>query len=163
MEKFSAKQGIKLVFKRLVLLLEESSPCLLLRREKWVLLLNIPSPIRQKVLVRKEYQCSAKNSVYIQRIIFTVDFNFFQIRHPIPACVHILCTQTWKYFVPHFMCSLLVRVIGTGARWLFKNSCLWDNNRLQAARGILREFIIFSWTRSSTVRNTEPGPNSKDH
>ena len=51
----------------------------------------------------------SKDSVYIQLSIFSIKFNIVHIGHLIPACVHILCTYTWKYFVPHFMCSLLAR------------------------------------------------------
>ena len=57
----------------------------------------------------------SKNSVYIELIIFLVEFNIVQIssRHLISACVQaLLCTYAWKYFVPHFMCCLLV-----GGHW----------------------------------------------
>ena len=94
-----------------------------------------------------------------------VEFNIFQIssRHLIPACVHTLGTYNWKYFVPHSMCSLLVRVTRTRGRWLFKNCSLWDNNKLQATIGNSWELTVISWTRSFTVRVTESGPNSTDH
>ena len=46
-------------------------------------------------------------------------------------------------------------VIATRASCLFKKSCLWDNNKLQAARRSSWEHIIFSWTRSFTVSVTE--------
>ena len=108
----------------------------------------------------------SKNSVYIQLIIFPVEFNVVQImrRDLIPACVQrFLCTYTSKYFVPQFMCSLLVGVTGTRARWLFKNCCLRDKNQLQAAKGFSWELIVISWTRSFKVRVTESGPKSRDH
>ena len=102
----------------------------------------------------------SKNGIYIQVVVFPVDFDIIQIsgRHLIPVCLHILCTYTWKYFIPHFMCSLLVRVTGTRARCLSKNCCFWVNNKLQAARGISSEPNVISWSRSFTVRVTESGP-----
>ena len=58
MDNFSAMQGVVLVSQRLVLLLEEeSSPWLPLCREDCVFLLNLSSPSRQTLLVKREYQC----------------------------------------------------------------------------------------------------------
>ena len=59
MEDFSSMQGAVLVSQRLVLLEEEkSSPCLTLRRAEWGSRLNLlPSPTRQTLLVKSEYQC----------------------------------------------------------------------------------------------------------
>ena len=54
-------------------------------------------------------------------------------------------------------------VTGTRARWLFKNCCLWDNYKLQGARGISWEIIVISWTRSFTIRVSESGPKSRDN
>ena len=51
----------------------------------------------------------SRDSVYIQLIILPVEFNIVQIRCLIPVCVHILSTDTWKYFVARFMYSLLIR------------------------------------------------------
>ena len=51
----------------------------------------------------------------------------------------------------------------TRARWLFKNSCLWDNYKLQAARGISWQLIVNSWARSFIVSVTESDQKSKDH
>ena len=61
----SAVEGFVLVSQRLVLLEEgESFPCLPLRRAECGFLLNLhPSPSRQTLLVRREYQCP----VYKQR------------------------------------------------------------------------------------------------
>ena len=53
-------------------------------------------------------------------------------------------------------------VIGTRARWLFKESCLGDSKKLQAARGTSWEFTVISWTRSLTVTETESGTKSRD-
>ena len=52
---------------------------------------------------------------------------------------------------------------GSRATRLFKNSCLWDPNKFEAARVISWEHIVISWTRSSTFRKTEFGPKSRDH
>ena len=49
-----------------------------------------------------------KDSVYIQLIINPIEFNIIQIRHLIPACVHILCTYTWEHIVPHLHSPFLV-------------------------------------------------------
>ena len=58
MDDFSVMQGVVVVSQRLVLfLLEESSLCLPLRQADWGLLPNLPSPSRQTLLVKKEYQC----------------------------------------------------------------------------------------------------------
>ena len=54
-------------------------------------------------------------------------------------------------------------VIETRARWLFKKSCSWDNNKFQAAREFSWELIAISWTRSCSVRVTESGSKSRDH
>ena len=62
---FSAIQRVVLVSQRLVLLLlEESSLCLPLRRGEWGFLLNLLTPSRQTLLVKTEYQCP----VYNQRL-----------------------------------------------------------------------------------------------
>ena len=60
MDDFSAMQWFVLVSQRLVLLLEEedSSPCVPLRRAEWCVPLNfLPTPSRQTMLVKREYQC----------------------------------------------------------------------------------------------------------
>ena len=113
-EDFSAVQGDVLVSQKLVLLEEESSPCLPLRRTERGFLLNLPSPNRQTLLVKWNINAWSENSIHIQLIISPIEFEIFQIsRHLIPACVQVfLCTYTWKQFVPHFMCSLLV-----GGNW----------------------------------------------
>ena len=54
-------------------------------------------------------------------------------------------------------------VIGTCARWIFKKSGHWDNNKLEAARRLYWEPIVIFWTRSFTVRVTESGPKSRNH
>ena len=46
--------------------------------------------------------------VKIQLIIFPVEVNVVQIRHLIPACLHILRAYTWEHFVPHIPSSFLV-------------------------------------------------------
>ena len=56
---FSAMEGVELVSQRQVLLEEESSPCLPLRRAEWGFLLNLTSPSRQTLLARREYHCPA--------------------------------------------------------------------------------------------------------
>ena len=53
--------------------------------------------------------------------------------------------------------------IGTCARWLFKNSCLWDSNKLQAARGKYWELYFISRRRSRLVTVTKSGQKSRDH
>ena len=59
---------------------------------------------------KRSINARSKNSVYIQLIIFPVDFNINQIsRQLIQGCVQtFLCTCAGKYFIPNFMCSLLV-------------------------------------------------------
>ena len=87
---------------------------------------------------RRGINARSKDSVHIQLIFFSVESNIVQIRHLIPDVVPIWDTCPWKYFNPQFMCSLLLfrlRVTRSRARWLFKKSCLWDNNKLQAVRG----------------------------
>ena len=54
-------------------------------------------------------------------------------------------------------------VFGNRARWLLIKFYLWDNNKLQAARGISWELVVISWRRSFTVRLTESGPKSRVH
>ena len=106
---FWAMHGVELVSQRLVLLLlEESSPCLPLRRAEWGSLLNLQ--VVKRCWWKGSINARSRRSVYMQLIIFPVDFNIVQIsRLLIPSCVQtFLCTYAWKYFVPHFMCSLLV-------------------------------------------------------
>ena len=57
--------------------------------------------------------------------------------------------------------SCWLGVFGTRARWLFKKSCLWDKNKLQAARENFWELFVIFWTRSSTDRVTQSGPKSR--
>ena len=106
-------QGAVLVSQRLVLFEEEeSSSCLPLRRAEWGFSLNLPtSQVVKRCWWKGSINARSKNSVYNKLITFSVEINIVQIsgRDLIPACVHILCTYTWRYFVPHFMCSLLVR------------------------------------------------------
>ena len=54
-------------------------------------------------------------------------------------------------------------VIGTRARCLFKKSCLWDSNKLRAAREISWEIFVISWTTSLKIRITESGPKPKNY
>ena len=109
MDNFSAMQGVVLLSQRLVLL-EESSPCLPFRWAEWGFLLHLPSLSRQSCWWKESINARSKKSVYIQLIIFPGEIDIVQMsRHLKPSCVHYLCTYTWKYLVPHFMCSLLVR------------------------------------------------------
>ena len=57
MDDFSAMQGVVLVSQRLVLLEEEEISCIPSGRPEWGFLLNLPSPSRQTLLVKREYQC----------------------------------------------------------------------------------------------------------
>ena len=57
MDYFSAREGVELVSQRQVLFEEESSPCLPFRWAEWGFMLNLPSPSRQTLLVKREYQC----------------------------------------------------------------------------------------------------------
>ena len=154
--------GVVLVSQSL-LLLEESSCCPPFRRSEWGFPLNLTPPNLQSLLVKSGINTRFKDSVYIQVTFRPVNFKIVQIRHLILACVHILCTHTWEHFVSHFHSSSLVGGNATRARWLFQKSCLWDNNKLQAARGISLELIVISWTRSFTVRATECGAKSSGH
>ena len=80
------------------------------------------------------------------------------------ALVTISCATTLESTSSIISCvSCWLGLTGTRARWWFKNYCLWDNNKLQAARGISGEHIAISWTRSSTIRVIESGPKSRDH
>ena len=54
----------------------------------------------------------SEHSVYIQLIIFPVEFNIVQVRLVIPTCVHIVCAYTWKRFVPHIYSPFQV-----GSNW----------------------------------------------
>ena len=51
-------------------------------------------------------------------------------------------------------------VIGIQAQLLFKKSCLWEKNKLQAASEVSCEPIVIPWTICFTVRVTESGPKS---
>ena len=53
-------------------------------------------------------------------------------------------------------------VIRIEAQGLFKKSCLWDKNNLQAASEISCEPFIIPWKSIFTVRTTEPGPKSRE-
>ena len=90
----------------------------------------------------------SKNSVYIQLISFTVYFKMVQIRHFITAGVHVLCNYSWQHFVSHLQSPTWLGVIGTCTRWLFKNSCLWESNKIKAATGFPWEHFVISWTSS---------------
>ena len=133
MDDFSAIRWAVLVSQRLLLLKEEeSSPCLPLGRAEWGFLMNLPSPSRQTLLVKIEYQSLVQKQRPHPADQFSNRSQHLQIsRHLIPACVHaFLCTYNWKHFAPHFMCSSLVGVTGNRARWLFKNCCFWHNNKV---------------------------------
>ena len=113
MEDFSTMQGVVLVSQGLVLLEEEIFLCLPLRRAEWGFLLNLHLQVVKRFWSKSIINSRSKNSVYIQLINFPVKSNIVHVRrHLIPACVHILCTYTWKYFVSQFRCSLLV-----GGNW----------------------------------------------
>ena len=102
-------------------------------------------------------------SVYYQLISFPAEFNIVQIRHLQPFvstswAPTVECTSSLFSCVPCWL-----GVTGTRARWFFKNSWFWDNNKLLAARGISCELDIMSWTRYFLFRVTEFGPKSRDH
>ena len=63
-------------------------------------------------------------------------------------------------FIPCVPCWL--GVIRIEAQGLFKKSCLWDKNNLQAAIEISCEPFIIPWKSIFTVRTTEPGPKSRE-
>ena len=78
----------------------------------------------------------SKDSVYIQLLIFPVELNIVHLRHLIPAGVPFLCAYKWEHFIPHLHSPFLVKLTGAPARRLFKMSCPWDSNKLQAATGV---------------------------
>ena len=95
MDKISTMQGDLLVSQRLVLLLllEESSPCLPLPRAEWDFLLNPHLQVVKLCRWKGSINARSKNSVYIQLIIFPVEFDIVQIsRHMITACVQAFLT-----------------------------------------------------------------------
>ena len=162
MTDFSAMLEVVSVPKKLMLL-GRSSPGPPHRPVEWSFPLILPSPSRQALLGKRGVFSSLEDSAYLQLIIFPVELNIVQIRHLVTACVHILCTYTWECsslisLVPFWLESIAAR-----ARWLLKRSCFWDNNKLQAARGISWEYIVSSWSRSFTVRVSESGSKWKDH
>ena len=65
--------------------------------------------------------------------------------------------------MPHPFILLQVDVVWTRAGRLSEKSCLWDNNKLQAATRICWGLSVISWMRSSTVSITDFGSKSRDH
>ena len=59
-------------------------------------------------------------------------------------------TSSLNTIVPYWL-----GLIGTRARWIVKKYCVLDNNKLQVAKEFPWELIVFSWTRSFTVRVTK--------
>ena len=55
---------------------------------------------------------TSKYSVYIQLIIFPLEYNIVQIRHIIPACVHNLLNYIWEHLVPYLHSPFLF-----GSNW----------------------------------------------
>ena len=103
---FSTRHGAVSVSQKL-LFLEESAPPLC--REQKHLLLILPSPSLSNAVGQKGGINSwSKNSVYVQLIIFSVEFNIIQIKHMIPAYVIVLCTHKRKCFIPHHHSPLLL-------------------------------------------------------
>ena len=102
---FSAMQRVVLVSQRLVLLLEESSPCLPLRRAEWGFLLNLPSTGRQTLLVKREYQCPvSKQRLHpVGHFPSRIQHRPDQQQTPDTRLCPILCTYAWNYFVPFFV------------------------------------------------------------
>ena len=146
-------RGVVLFSLRLVLM-EDNSPCPFLQRAEWEVLLNLPSPCPQTLLVKREYQCL----VWRQRLHPTDHFPS-RIQHRpdqnlVTAAVHILCTYTWEHFVSHPMVRSWLGVLGTHIRWLFKKSCLWDSKKNNAARIFPWNLIAFCWMRSLAVSVT---------
>ena len=136
MDEFSAMQGFVLVSQRLVLLEDESPPYLPLRME----FSADPPPIS------KSSNAVGEKGVSIPglKTAFTASWSISQWNSTSSRSV-----ETWYPLVskpcaptPESTSSLIssvpcwLRETGTRARWLFKNRCLWDNNKLQAARGI---------------------------
>ena len=164
MDDFSEMQRVVLVSQRLVLLmLEESSPCLPLRRAEWGFLLNLSSPSRQTLSMKREYQCPVQKQRrhpadhFPSRIQHRPD----QPTPDIRLCPSLLVHLHLKVLRSSFDVFLAGwGVTWTRARWLFNHCCLWDNYKLQAARGISWEPTVISWTRSFTVRVTESGPKT---
>ena len=95
--------------------------------------------------------------------IIPAEISIFKITRLIPAGVEVLCLYTWQHFVPHLHGHFLVGELGTRARRLFRESWLWQNNKLQFARWTCWELFVSSWTSSSTVRKIETGPKSRNY
>ena len=114
---------------------------------------------------KRSTNARSENSVYIQLIIFPVEFNVVQTAdtwYPLvskPSCAPTI--ESTSSLISCVPCWLGVN--GTRARWLFKNCCLWDNNKLQASRGATWELIVNSCTKLCSFRVTETGPKSRDH
>ena len=156
----SAMQEVMSVAQTLALL-EGSSPCPPHRRVERHVLLILSARCRQALLGNRGNLPWSEDNVYIQLIIFPVEFNIVQIRHLIPACVLILSTYTWERFNRFLHSCFLVTVIGTRARWLFKNSCVLGKQQAPSCQRNFLKVIIIYWTKYFTVSVTESGPNSR--
>ena len=105
----------------------------------------------------------SKDSLNIQLIIFPVEIYIVRIRHLLPACVHILRTYTSNFSVPHLMCSLLVESDWDSSQMVIKKVLSVRQQPALSWQKKFWDFIVNSWTRFSTVRLVESGPNSGGH
>ena len=99
----------------------------------------------------------------VQVRILLMKRNTLLIGHLIPACVHVLCAYTWKYFIAQLHSPLLVGDYWISRHLVVENTFLWDNKKLQAETGNSSEIVFLSWSGVSTVRITVSGSMSRDH
>ena len=135
-------QGVVLVSQRLVLLLlEESSLYLPLRRAQWGSLLNISSPSRQTLSVRKECHCPVK-----KQPLHPVDHFPIRIQHrpdqqtsDTRLCPSLLVHLRLKVLRPSFHVFLLVGWGDWNSRWMIVQELL--SLRQQQAPSCHKNFL----------------------
>ena len=77
-----------------------------------------------KKWTRKGNICAwSEDCILVQVRILPVKLNILQIGHLTPACVHVLCPHTWKHFIPHLLCPLLVW-LNWNSRYIFVEKVL---------------------------------------
>ena len=163
MGNFSAMLGVVLVSQTLVLLEEESSPCLAIVnqnrvfsqwtrlkivknwREKGVPMLGLKT-VTTSSWSFSQWQSTSSRSDTWYPLVSISGAPTLESNSSLISCVHC-----W------------LGLIETRDRWLSKYSLFWDNHKLQAARRFSWELNVISWTRSFPVRVTESGQNSIDH
>ena len=102
-----------------------------------------------------------KHCIHLQVRILPVKLNVVQFRHVLPACVNLLCADTWEYFVSLLHISLMFGSF-LNPRWMIVQN-VFTRQQFPSWQKITYGLVAYFLTSSFTVTKTEEGSKPGAH